>query len=147
MSRGINKVTILGRLGQDPEVRATADGTVVTTLNVATSYKGKGKDEAVTEWHRIVLFGKLAEVAEKFLKKGSQTYFEGRLQTRKWQDKEGNDRWSTEVVAHHLELLGDNTGTNSRSQSSTAPADYPKESSPSPSSAAPPDDGFDDIPF
>ncbi len=101
-SRGVNKVILLGRLGGDPEVRVLNNGDSVTTLSVATSEewkdKSSGEKKEKTEWHRVVIFGKLAEIAGKYLKKGSQVYFEGKLQTRKWQDNAGVDRYSTEIV-------------------------------------------------
>lgn len=111
MAKGtVNRVTILGRLGQDPDVRATAAGTQVVNLNVATNELGP-KDESgmrqdQTEWHRCVLFGRTAEVAAQYLKKGSLVYLEGRLQTRKWQDQSGADRYSTEIVCFEMQLVG-----------------------------------------
>lgn len=118
MARGtVNKVIILGRLGQDPEVRTTASGSQVVNLNVATNELGRadeqGNRQDVTEWHRIVLFGRTAEVASQYLNKGSQVYIEGRLQTRKWQDQNGNDRYSTEIVGYEMQFIGgrqDNAG-------------------------------------
>ncbi len=118
MARGtVNKVIILGRLGQDPDVRATASGTQVVNLNVATNELGprdeQGNRQDQTEWHRIVLFGRLAETASNYLRKGSQVYIEGRLQTRKWQDQNGNDRYSTEIVGNEMQFIGgrsDNQG-------------------------------------
>lgn len=102
MARGVNKVILIGNLGQDPETRYTANGNAVCNLNLATdeSYKDKNTQQMVpkTEWHRIVIFGKLAEVAGQYLKKGSKVYIEGKLQTRKWQNKEGQDVYTTEVV-------------------------------------------------
>ena len=102
MARGVNKVILIGNLGQDPETRYTANGTAVTNLNLATdeSYKDRNSGQMVprTEWHRIVMFGKLAEIAGQYLRKGSKVYIEGKLQTRKWQTKEGQDRWTTEIV-------------------------------------------------
>ena len=99
MARGVNKAIIVGTLGQDPEMRYTANGSAVANISVATNetWKDKSTGEAQerTEWHRIVMFGKLAEIAQQYLKKGSQAYFEGRIQTRKWQDNSGNDRYST----------------------------------------------------
>ena len=99
MARGVNKAIIVGTLGQDPEIRYTANGGAVANISVATneSWRDKATGEAQerTEWHRIVMFGKLAEIAQQYLKKGSQGYFEGRIQTRKWQDNEGKDRYST----------------------------------------------------
>lgn len=111
MARGtVNKVIILGRLGQDPDVRTTASGTQVVNLNVATNEIGRadeqGNRQDVTEWHRIVLFGRTAEVAAQYLSKGSQVYVEGRLQTRKWQDQNGQDRYSTEIVGSEMQFIG-----------------------------------------
>ena len=111
MARGtVNKVIILGRLGQDPDVRVTATGTQVVNLNVATTEIGakdqQGNRAEVTEWHRIVLFGRTAEVASQYLSKGSQVYIDGRLQTRKWQDQNGQDRYSTEIVGNELQFIG-----------------------------------------
>ena len=99
---GINKVILVGRLGQDPEIRHTPNGTAVANVSLATSEKWKdkntGEQQEKTEWHRIAVFGKLAEITDQYLRKGSQVYFEGKLQTRKWQDKQGQDRYTTEVV-------------------------------------------------
>ncbi|MBU2864762.1 single-stranded DNA-binding protein [Reinekea forsetii] len=111
MAKGtVNKVIILGRLGQDPEVRTTASGTQIVNLNVATNELGRADDQGnrtdVTEWHRIVLFGRTAEVASQYLSKGSQVYIEGRLQTRKWQDQNGQDRYSTEIVGNEMQFIG-----------------------------------------
>jgi single-strand DNA-binding protein len=110
MSKGtVNKVTILGRLGQDPEIRATASGTQVATLNIATNHSTKdqsGNWTDQTEWHRIILFGKTAENAGQYLSKGSQVYIEGRLQTRKWQDSNGQDRYTTEIVGNEMQFIG-----------------------------------------
>ena len=101
-SKGINKVIIVGNLGQDPEVRYTPAGAAITNISVATSEswkdKNSGQTQEKTEWHRVVFFGKLAEIAGEYLAKGSQVYVEGKLQTRKWQDKQGQDRYSTEVI-------------------------------------------------
>ena len=102
MARGVNKVILVGNLGQKPEMRYTQTNTAVATLSIATSESWKDKDSGEqrekTEWHRVVFFGKLAEIAEQYLDKGSQLYIEGKLQTRKWQDKDGNDRYTTEVI-------------------------------------------------
>ena len=110
MARGVNKAIIVGTLGQDPEIRYTANGSAVANISVATNetWKDKSTGEAQerTEWHRIVMFGKLAEIAQQYLKKGSQAYFEGRIQTSKWQDNSGNDRYSTEIVANEMQMLG-----------------------------------------
>nr|Q8D254.2 RecName: Full=Single-stranded DNA-binding protein; Short=SSB [Wigglesworthia glossinidia endosymbiont of Glossina brevipalpis] len=101
-SRGINKVILIGNLGQDPEVRYIPNGNAITNLSLATSEnwrdKNTGESKEKTEWHRVILFGKLAEVAGEYLKKGSQVYIEGNLQTRKWQDQNGQDRYITEIV-------------------------------------------------
>ncbi|BCE02567.1 single-stranded DNA-binding protein [Marinicellulosiphila megalodicopiae] len=118
MAKGsVNKVIVLGRLGQDPDVKATATGAQVVNLSIATTELGR-KDQATgqrgpdqTEWHRVVLFGFLAENAATYLRKGSQVYIEGRLQTRKWQDQSGNDRWSTEIVGNEMQFLGGGQNT------------------------------------
>ncbi|MCI5061396.1 single-stranded DNA-binding protein [Algiphilus sp.] len=110
MARGINKVILVGNLGQDPEVRYTANGTAVANLRIATTEswrdKQSGEQRENTEWHTVVLFGKTAEIASQYLKKGRQVFIEGKLQTRKWQDKSGNDRYSTEIVANDMQMLG-----------------------------------------
>jgi len=106
---GVNKVILIGNLGADPEIRYTPNGTPVANLRMATSesWKGKtGQKEERTEWHRVVLWSKLAELAGQYLSKGRQVYIEGRLQTRSWDDKEGNKRYSTEVVATNMQFLG-----------------------------------------
>lgn len=110
MARGINKAIVIGNLGQAPEIRYTANGTAVANLRIATteSWKDKqtGEKREITEWHTVVLFGKTAEIAGQYLAKGRQVYIEGRLQTRKWQDKSGNDRYSTEIIANEMQMLG-----------------------------------------
>ena len=110
MARGVNKVILVGNLGSDPDTRNMTDGGQVTKLSIATSDawrdKKTGEPRERTEWHRVVLFGRLAEVATEYLSKGRQVYIEGRLQTRKWQDDGGQDRWTTEVVASDLQMLG-----------------------------------------
>ncbi len=114
MARGINKVILIGNLGQDPDVRYSADGRAIANISVATtdSWKDKntGERQDRTEWHRVVFFGKLAEIVAEYLKKGSQVYIEGRLQTRKWQDKSGQDRYTTEVVGGTMEMLDSRRG-------------------------------------
>ncbi len=114
MARGINKVILIGNLGKDPEVRYAPNGGAVTNITLATSEswkdKNSGEKQEKTEWHRVVFFGKLAEIAGEYLKKGAQIYVEGRLQTRKWQDKEGKDRYTTEIVAGELQMLGSRAG-------------------------------------
>ena len=109
MARGINKVILIGNLGADPDSRMTQQGSAVTNLNIATdeSYKDKNTGQMVpkTEWHRVVMFNRLAEIAKDYLRKGSKVYIEGRLQTRKWQDQSGQDRYTTEIVANELQML------------------------------------------
>jgi len=109
MARGVNKVIIIGNLGADPETRAMPSGTTVANLRVATSEswrdKQTGEQQERTEWHRVALFGRLAEVAAEYLRKGSKVYIEGSLRTRKWQDKQGNDRYSTEIVGNDMQML------------------------------------------
>jgi single-strand DNA-binding protein len=114
MARGINKVTIVGNLGQDPEVKYMPSGGAVTNISVATSEQWKdkqtGQPQERTEWHRIVFFNRLAEIAGEYLKKGSQVYIEGSLRTRKWQDQSGQDRYTTEIVANEMQMLGGRQG-------------------------------------
>ena len=114
MARGINKAIIVGNLGRDPEVRYTANGNAIANITVATteSWKDKqsGERQEKTEWHRVVFFGRLAEIAGEYLKKGSQVYIEGRLQTRKWEDKSGQERYTTEIVASEMQMLGSRGG-------------------------------------
>ena len=110
MARGVNKVILVGNLGRDPEIRYTAAGTAVANIGIATSSSWKdrqsGERRESTEWHRAVLFDRLAEVAGEYLKKGSRVYVEGRLQTRRWQDGNGRERWSTEIIVGELQMLG-----------------------------------------
>ena len=110
MSRGVNKVILVGNLGQKPEMRYTATQSAVANISIATTESLKDKESGElrdkTEWHRVVYFGKLAEIVEKYLDKGSSVYIEGKLQTRKWQDKSGADRWTTEIVGSELTMLG-----------------------------------------
>jgi single-strand DNA-binding protein len=110
MARGVNKVILIGNLGADPETRAMPSGTTVANLRIATSEswrdKQTGEQQERTEWHRVALFGRLAEVAGEYLRKGSKVYIEGSLRTRKWQDKEGKDRYSTEIVGNDMQMLG-----------------------------------------
>ncbi|HET9471911.1 MAG TPA: single-stranded DNA-binding protein, partial [Usitatibacter sp.] len=109
----VNKVIIIGNLGRDPETRYMPDGGAITNVSVATTetWKDKnGEKQEKTEWHRVAFFGKLAEIAGEYLKKGSQVYVEGRLQTRKWQDKDGADKYSTEIVANQMQMLGSRQG-------------------------------------
>ena len=114
MARGVNKVILIGNLGADPETRAMPSGSTVANLRVATSEswrdKQTGEQQERTEWHRVAFFGRLAEVAGEYLRKGSQVYIEGSLRTRKWQDKQGNERYSTEVVGNEMQMLGGRGG-------------------------------------
>jgi len=119
---GVNKVLLIGRLGRDPEVRYTQDGTAIANFSIATSEEWKdkktGEKQERTEWHRIVAFRRLGEICGEYLSKGRQVYVEGRLQTRDWQDKDGNKRYTTEIVASQMQMLGskdsyDNTGGGS----------------------------------
>ena len=115
MSRGVNKVILVGNLGQKPEMRYTATQSAVANLSLATTESWKDKETGEmrdkTEWHRVVYFGKLAEIVEKYLDKGSKVYVEGKLQTRKWQDKSGADRWTTEIVGNELTMLDSRSGS------------------------------------
>ena len=110
MGKGINKAVIVGTLGNDPEIKYAANGNAVVNVSVATNEAWKdretGQAQERTEWHRIVMFGKLGEIAQQYLKKGSQAYFEGRIRTNKWQDSDGNDRYSTQIVANEMQMLG-----------------------------------------
>ncbi len=145
MARGINKVIVVGNLGQDPDTRYMPSGSAVTNITVATneSWKDKqtGEQKDRTEWHKVVMFDRLAEIAAEYLRKGSQVYIEGKLQTRKWQDKDGNDRYTTEIVAKEMQMLGGRGGSGGG-----APArdDRPPPSPPPQGSS---DDFDDDIPF
>ena len=147
MARGINKVIVVGNLGQDPETRYMPSGSAVTNLTVATNEtwkdKQSGEQKERTEWHRVAMFGRLAEIAAEYLRKGSQVYIEGKLRTRKWQDKQGNDRYTTEIIADEMQMLGGGrTGGG-------APASGGSSSAPSGPAPGPSDDGVfdDDIPF
>ena len=130
MARGINKVIIVGNCGQDPETRYMPSGGAVTNLSLATSEswkdKNTGDQQERTEWHRVVFFNRLAEIAAEYLKKGSQVFIEGRIQTRKWEDKDGNERWTTEIVANEMQMLGSRGGGGTqgapRDDSGAAPA-------------------------
>ena len=156
MARGVNKVILIGNLGRDPEVRYSPSGSAVANVTLATSEswkdKNSGEKQEKTEWHRVVFFGRLAEIAGEYLKKGSQVFVEGRLQTRKWQDKEGKDRYTTEIVANEMQMLGSRGGAGVPNDSfnqdqpaaaeNSAPAGAKKAGS-----AAVAGDFDDDIPF
>ena len=152
--RGINKVILVGNLGKDPEVRYSPNGGAVTNITLATSEswkdKNTGEKQEKTEWHRVVFFGKLAEIAGEYLKKGSQVYIEGRLQTRKWQDKEGKDRYTTEIVAGEMQMLGSREGRGSPAPDYDQSADEGRNRAPATANAGKssgPADFDDDIPF
>ena len=149
MARGINKVILVGTLGADPDTRYTPSNAAVTNLSIATneSWKDKQSGEQIekTEWHRVVMFNRLAEIASEYLRKGSQIYIEGKIQTRKWEDKEGKDRWTTEIVANEMQMLGArSSGGNSGAESRGEPATKSSSPASSPDSS---DDFDDDIPF
>ncbi len=150
-SRGVNKVILLGNLGNDPEVRYTASGAAVANVSLATtdSWRDKesGDQQERTEWHRVVFFGRLAEIVGEYLNKGSQIYVEGRLQTRKWQDKDGNDKYSTEIVASEMQMLGGGRGGSGGGGGSnqSRSSNQPDESAARQPAGA--DDFDDDIPF
>lgn len=166
MARGVNKVIIVGTLGNDPEVKYSASGSAIANLSVATSEQWKdkqtGEKKEQTEWHRVVIFGKLAEVAGEYLRKGSQVYIEGQLRTRKWTDSNGVDKYTTEIVIPQMvgvmQTLGgrrDDSGQQPRQQSGQQPQggwgtnpqqQPPKQQSPQ-GSNEPPMDFSDDIPF
>jgi len=148
MARGINKVILIGNLGADPETRHTAGGNAVSNLSLATSEawrdRQSGEMQERTEWHRIVLFSKLAEVAGEYLRKGSKVYIEGRIQTRKWQDRDGNDRYTTEVVANDMQMLDSRGGSEPLQDRGGG---YSQPSSPSSPSSSDAGNLEDDIPF
>jgi single-strand DNA-binding protein len=148
MARGINKVIIVGNLGGDPETRYMPSGSAVTNLTVATneSWKDKqtGEQKDRTEWHKVAMFNRLAEVAAEYLRKGSQVYIEGKLRTRKWQDKNGQDRWTTEIIADEMQMLGGRGGSGGGSAPMSSDQDSGPPSEPPQSG---PDDFDDDIPF
>ena len=154
----VNKVILVGNLGRDPETRYTAGGDAITNVSIATTdtWKDKaGEKQEKTEWHRVAFFGKLAEIAGEYLKKGSQVYVEGRLQTRKWQDKDGQDKYSTEIVADRMQMLGSRAGSGGGSGGAAGSGEPPpeRERSSGGGSAKPSpakknvDDLDDDIPF
>lgn len=150
MARGLNKVMIIGRLGQDPETKFMPSGDAVCNISVATdeSYKNKdGQKVDKTEWHRVTMFGKLAEITGEYLRKGSQVYIEGKLETRKWQHSDGTDRYTTEIKAFQMQML-DSKGDGSTQQPAPAQS-RPAQSKPASGNSMPEpvDDFDDDIPF
>ena len=154
MARGINKVILVGNLGADPETRYMPSGAAVTNVRLATTDawrdKQSGEQQERTEWHRVVFFGRLAEIAGEYLRKGRQIYVEGRLQTRKWQTQDGQDRWSTEIVANEMQMMGGRGDAASPAPGGEAPPagewrrDQGQRRERAPESA---DDFDDDIPF
>ena len=156
MARGINKVILVGNLGADPETRYTASGAAITNITIATSEswrdKQTGENQERTEWHRVVFFNRLAEIAGEYLRKGRQVYVEGSLRTRKWQGQDGQDRYTTEIVASETQMLGGRGG-----EASARPADSgfrdnkpaQQKKAPEQSTSAQVEDNFaeDDIPF
>lgn len=151
MARGVNKVILVGNLGKDPEVRYMANGGAVCNVTLATteSWKDKqtGEQKDKTEWHNIVFYRRLAEIAGEYLKKGSQIYVEGKLQTRKWQGKDGNDRYTTEIIANEMQMLG-GRGGGSAGFGSSEPASRPAPVQAASGGAGAVAEEFDDdIPF
>jgi single-strand DNA-binding protein len=160
MARGVNKVILVGNLGADPETRYTAGGAAITNIRLATSEswrdKQTGENQERTEWHRVVFFSRLAEIAGEYLRKGSQVYIEGSLRTNKWQDQSGQDRYTTEIIASEMQMLGSRGSENvnpaaqpSGFRDSGSPQPASNRAAPSRQKAEPEDDGFaeDDIPF
>jgi len=143
MARGVNKAILIGSLGKDPEIKYTSGGKAIANISIATSEswrdKESGEQQERTEWHRVVAFGRLAEIMGEYLRKGSQVYIEGKIQTQKWQDKDGNDRYTTEIVANEMQMLG---GKNDSQKENSNVAKEVKQSTDHP------DTDFDDsIPF
>jgi single-strand DNA-binding protein len=157
MARGVNKVILVGNLGADPETRSMPSGMTVTNIRIATSEswkdKASGAQQERTEWHNIALFGRLGEIAAEYLRKGSQVFIEGKLRTRKWQDKQGNDRYTTEIIADNMQMLGGRAGGLAggsgggadRGAGASAPPREDYEQSPAPAGGK--EDFDDDIPF
>lgn len=151
MARGINKVILVGNLGQDPETRYMPSGGAVTNLRIATSESWKdkqtGEQQDRTEWHSIAMFGRLAEISAEYLRKGSQVYVEGKLRTRKWQDKEGRDRYTTEVIADEMQMLGSRGGAGAPMSGGSGGGSQSRPQSQPASQPAAVNDFDDDIPF
>jgi len=158
MARGVNKAIIVGNVGQDPEVRYMPSGSAVAELSIATSEQWKdktsGEKQERTEWHRVTFFGRLAEIVGEYIKKGSQVYVEGSIRTEKWQDKQGNDRYTTKIIANEMQMLGGRTGGSTSFDQSASPQSYnqaPQQQAPqqqAPAAPAPAAADFDDdIPF
>ena len=156
MARGINKVILIGNLGADPEVRYMPSGGAVANVNLATTDTWKdrqsGEQQERTEWHRLVFYGRLGEIVGEYCRKGSKIYVEGRLQTRKWQGKDGQDRYTTEIVASEMQMLDSRGGTaafpgETGSQPKREDWGQPATAKPEPAMASPANDFDDDIPF
>jgi len=155
MARGVNKVILVGNLGADPETRSMPSGMTVTNIRIATSEswkdKASGAQQERTEWHSIALFGRLGEIAAEYLRKGSQVFVEGKLRTRKWQDKTGNDRFTTEIIADNMQMLGGRAGGGAgaggaeRGAAAGTPPRDDYDQSPAPSGGK--EEFDDDIPF
>ncbi len=158
MARGVNKVILIGNLGRDPEVRYMPSGQAVANVTIATSEtwrdKQTGDQQERTEWHNVVFFGRLAEIAGEYLRKGSQVYVEGSLRTRKWQDKEGRDRYTTEIIANEMQMLGGRGGQGGGDFAGRASEPAPRQQQPAQPASQPQqapagdfEDFDDDIPF
>lgn len=159
MARGVNKVILIGNLGKDPEIRYTANGAAIANVTIATSesWKDKNTGEQVekTEWHRVVFFNRLAEIVGEYLKKGSKIFVEGRLQTRKWQDQQGQDKYTTEIVANEMQMLDSRGGGSANfnqdqsgaGQYNQAPQQQAAPAQQQAPAMAPAGDFDDDIPF
>jgi single-strand DNA-binding protein len=158
MARGVNKVILIGTLGADPETRSMPSGMTVTNIRIATNEtwkdKASGAQQERTEWHSIAFFGRLGEIASEYLRKGSQVFVEGKLRTRKWQDKQGNDRYTTEIIADNMQMLGGRAGGSAggtggeRGGGSITPPKDDYDQSPAPAPAGGGKEDFDDdIPF
>ena len=152
MARGVNKVILVGNLGNDPETRYMPSGDAVTNISIATteSWKDKqsGEQKEKTEWHRVVMFRRLGEIAAEYLRKGSQVYIEGKLRTNKWKDRDGNDRYTTEIIADEMQMLGGRGGAGGGDYSSGGGSKKSSGGSQNAPPPPPPADEFDDdIPF
>jgi single-strand DNA-binding protein len=151
MARGVNKVILVGNLGQDPETKYMPSGGAVTNLSLATTdaWKDKQSGENVekTEWHRLVMFDRLAEIAGEYLHKGSQIYIEGKLQTRKWQDKDGNDRYTTEIRVRDMQMLGSRSGSDASAPRGDFQQSAPPMAAAQTNAPAAEPEFEDDIPF
>ncbi len=153
MARGVNKVILVGNLGKDPEMKYTASGAAIANITVATSEswndKQTGEKVEKTEWHRVVFFRRLAEIVGEYLRKGSQVYIEGKLQTRKWQDQNGQDRYTTEIVANEMQMLGARGGEGGGGRPQGGGGGFRSNQQSQPQSLPKPDNDFadDDIPF